>query len=108
MPLCGNLAEALKFPRLQLVNWTLSTQLRRRAWLKQPGGHARAKLAPYQHVAVRPGLLLGASGTRHCSPEDTRDPEEPHIHVALVPWTRGLPSEEQPRLSGFCLVSRVR
>ena len=100
MPLCGNLAEALKFPRLQLVNWSLSTQPRRRARLKQPGGHARAKRAPYQHVAFRPGLLLGARGTRHCPPEDTRNPEEPHIHVAPVPRTRGLPSEERPRLSG--------
>jgi len=35
-----------------------------------------------------------------------------HIHVALVPWTCGLSSEEEPRLSGshkvgFCLVRRV-
>ena len=43
-----------------------------RPWL------ACAKLVPYQSMPCRRGLLLGASGTQHCSPEGTRLWEEPY------------------------------
>lgn len=72
------------------------------------------KLVPYQSVPFRLGLLLGLVGPS-TAPLRTRGygkTPKSHIHVALVPWTCGLSSEEEPRLSGshkvgFCLVRRV-